>query len=212
MAAEESRGRATGPEERSTDFLDCPDSSTLIFVAARWTPPALRTSPLVPYARDAADNTLELLENALAATPTPATPHPTSIPAETLLATVPQDVRELMTHLQARAQQCAADARQNLQKRGQAEAAAMREILQDQQKRISRCVDQYKTGDLAQITLSFDQAERRQLEADHRYWAKRLANLDREIAEQPQRIADVYNIHAQRVEPVGLVYLLPGGA
>ena len=184
----------------------------LIFVAARWTPPAARTSPLVPYARDAADNTLELLNDALAATPNPPSPQPASTPAETLLATVPQDVRELMTHLQARAEQCAADARQNLQKRGQAEAAAMREILQDQQKRISRCVDQYKTADPAQTTLSFDQAERRQLEADHRYWAKRLANLEREITEQPQRIADVYNIHAQRVEPVGLVYLLPGGA
>ena len=73
-------------------------------------------------------------------------------------------------------------------------------------------MEQYKTGGLNQLTITFDQSERRQLEADQRYWAKRIANLDREIAEQPQRIADAYNIHAQRIEPVGLVYLLPGGA
>ena len=195
----------------------------LIFVAARWTPPAARTGPLAPYAREAEDFTLQLLNNALA-TPKPATPKPASPLAappaappqnpspDNLLATVPHDVRDLMPHLHERAATAADRARTALQNRGQAEAADMCEILLDQQKRISRSVEQYKTGGPNQLTITFDQAERRQLEADHRYWTKRLGNLDREIAEQPQRIADAYNIHAQRVEPVGLVYLLPGGA
>lgn len=87
----------------------------------------------------------------------------------------------------------------------------MLQILEDQQKRISLNVAQYQSEDSGQLRIAFDESERRQLEADHRYWAKRLASLTREMAEQPQRIAELYQIQAQRVEPVGVVYLLPGG-
>jgi hypothetical protein len=187
----------------------------LVFVAARWLPPDTRTASLAPYARDAEDFTLQLLDDA-PTTPNPATDRPATPlaalpPVPTLLAALPHDVRDLMPHLQARATAAAQAARAALQKRGDAEAAAMLQILQDQQKRISRNVAQYQSEASGQLHIAFDESERRQLEADHRYWTKRLAGLAREIAEQPQRITELYHIQAQRVEPVGVVYLLPGG-
>ncbi len=191
----------------------------LIFVAARWVPSNSRNVPLTPYARDAEDFTLQLLNNTLAtaapgipapATDNPTTHNPTTHNPATLVAALPQDMRDLMPHLLARAGAAADDARAALQKRGDIEAAAMRQILQDQQKRISRNVAQYQAGDSGQLHIEFDEAERRQMEADHRYWIKRLSSLERELVEQPQRIAEMYQIQAQRVEPVGVVYLLPG--
>jgi hypothetical protein len=36
-----------------------------------------------------------------------------------------------------------------------------------------------------------------------------LERLEKEIKEEPGRIRASYNVHAYRLEPVGLVYLLP---
>lgn len=51
--------------------------------------------------------------------------------------------------------------------------------------------------------------ERRQLEADKRYWRARLATLDQEIADEPERVRASYRVKARRIEPVGIVYLWP---
>ena len=48
-----------------------------------------------------------------------------------------------------------------------------------------------------------------QLDANRRYWAKRLEELREELKTEPDRIEDLYTVKARRVEPVGLVYLLP---
>jgi len=47
----------------------------------------------------------------------------------------------------------------------------------------------------------------RQLDANKRYWSKRLTMLQRELQSEPQRLRDVYQVKAKRIEPVGLVYL-----
>jgi len=52
--------------------------------------------------------------------------------------------------------------------------------------------------------------ERRQLEDNKRYWTKRLGMLEQELQTEPERIRDIYQVKAQRIEPVGLVYLWPG--
>jgi hypothetical protein len=185
----------------------------LIFVAARWEPAATRSVPLVPYSREAEDATMQLLSDTLAArSSAPSAPARAGPESAGPLAALPRDVGDLMPHLHDRAAAAAARARAALQKRGEAEAAAMLQILRDQQKRISRSIEQYESNNPAQFQINFDESERRQLEADHRYWTKRLASLDREISEQPRRIAHVYHIQAQRVEPVGVAYLIPGAA
>ena len=51
--------------------------------------------------------------------------------------------------------------------------------------------------------------ERRQLEANKRHWVKRLASIDEELKTEPDRIREVYEVKATRIEPVGLVYLWP---
>ena len=51
--------------------------------------------------------------------------------------------------------------------------------------------------------------EKRQLESDRRHWEKRLAGLEQEMVTEPERIREVYQVKAQRIEPVGLVYLYP---
>jgi hypothetical protein len=90
-------------------------------------------------------------------------------------------------------------------KRGEDEAKAMRAILEDQRKRIAAAIEKHQN---MQPGL-FDQEEMRQVEADQRHWLRRLADIDQELRTEPDRIRSVYVVQAQRVEPVGLVYLWP---
>jgi len=53
------------------------------------------------------------------------------------------------------------------------------------------------------------EGERRERDADRRHWRNRLARLESEIRDEPERIRASYNVHAHRLEPVGLVYLWP---
>ena len=64
-------------------------------------------------------------------------------------------------------------------------------------------------GEFQQLTLGFDEDEKRQLESNMRSWRVRLDQFDRELTQEPQRIQDFYEVRAQRIEPVGLVYLWP---
>ena len=54
-----------------------------------------------------------------------------------------------------------------------------------------------------------DEAELRQLEANKRYWSKRLEMLDEELKTEPRRIKELYEIKATRLEPIGVIYLWP---
>lgn len=180
----------------------------LVSVTARWTDPAIRQSPLAPYAREAEARTLALLEQALAA------PHGRPLTAtviQQLQTCARQDVQELLPHLQTRGAESAHDAVQQLTARGEAEARAMREILATQQRHIAATVAKHATMDSRQLALDFgDQVdELRQLEANKRYWARRLAMLNEELQTEPDRIRALYAVQATRVEPVGLVYLWP---
>jgi hypothetical protein len=59
------------------------------------------------------------------------------------------------------------------------------------------------------LTLNFPDEEKRQLESNRRYWSKRLIDLQSELTTEPERIRALYEVRAQRIEPVGLVYLWP---
>ena len=52
-------------------------------------------------------------------------------------------------------------------------------------------------------------AERRQREADRRYWGNKLALLESDIQTAPAGIRESYRVVARRLEPVALVYLWP---
>jgi hypothetical protein len=55
------------------------------------------------------------------------------------------------------------------------------------------------------------QAERemRQFEADRRSWDGKLLRLQNDLAAEPEKVRQGYEVHALRLEPIGLVYLWP---
>jgi superfamily II DNA or RNA helicase len=173
----------------------------LIPVTARWIDPKVRRNPLSPYARDAETKTL-LKAGGIKLTP--------EVIAQ-LQQAAAGDIRELLPHLESRGSEYAADAVRKLADRGAAEATAMREILETQQKHLAETIKRISTLNPHQRLLDFgdDENELAQLDANKRYWENRLEQLREELKTEPQRIADIYKVKAQRVEPVGLVYLWP---
>ena len=180
----------------------------LIPITARWTDPKVRKSSLSPYARDSETKTLSLLDKALL-TGTGRTVNDQVM--KQLQASAPRDIEELLPLLQTRGEEYAADARKKLLERGQAEAKAMREILETQKKYIAETIAKHDKKDSGQRFLDFGdlQDELRQLESNRRYWDKRLTALETELRTEPDRIRELYDVKATRIEPVGLVYLWP---
>jgi len=180
----------------------------LIPVTARWAAPDIRKGPLSPYAKDAEAKTMGLLEDALLkAGGIKLTPEV----VDSLQQAAANDIHELLPHLETRGEEYAADAEKKLAARGAAEAKAMREILETQQKHISATVKRISKLDPNQMRLNFGEVEDEllQLDANKRYWAKRLEEIREELKTEPTRIEELYTIKARRVEPVGLVYLWP---
>src|SRR5205807_8258166 len=177
----------------------------LVPVTARWINPKIRKGILTPYARESETKTLALLEEALAEKPS--RPLPAQV-IEQLRAAAPQDVQELLAYLQARGAEYAQDAEKKLRARGDTEAKAMRQVLETQKTHISQTALKYERHDGPGLFPDLEE-ERRQLEDNKRYWSKRLAMLEQELKTEPERIAELYQVQAQRVEPVGLVYLWP---
>ena len=176
----------------------------LLPITARWTDPEIRKGSLTPYARDAETRTMGLLESSLLAGGRGITDKT----LKQLQASAPRDVQELAPHLQKRGEEYAADARKKLRERGDAEGKAMREILETQKKHIADTVAKHDKPD-AQLRLGFAEEELAQLRDNRKYWTKRLVAIDNELRTEPDRIRDVYDVKATRIEPVGLVYLWP---
>jgi superfamily II DNA or RNA helicase len=179
----------------------------IVPVTARWTDPKIRKSPLSPYAREAELKTLQLLRDSLTRQ---AKRQIDRNVQQQLQASAARDVNELLAYLQTRGDEYAKDAEKLLQTRGQQEAKAMRQILETQRKHIGNTeAKQARAEQQGTLPIFDNQDELRQLEANKRYWAKRLTMIERELQTEPQRIADLYQIKATRIEPVGLAYLWP---
>ena len=177
----------------------------IVPLTARWVEPARRSDPLRAYAREAEARTLQLLEQSLAGRPD-WMPH--EVIRIKLLATAPRDVEELLPQLEPRAHEIAELATRRLRERGEREARDLEETLRRQRERIVEELGRHE-GQYAQITLDFDDDERRQLQTNMRYWRTRLDQFDRDLEREPARIRAFYEVHTPRVEPVGLVYLWP---
>lgn len=178
----------------------------IIAIAAEWSDPSTRgRSKLRPLPEGQKDNVLELLENSLA------NPRLRQVP-ESLQARLQQfasqDIAELIPHLNRRADVLEERAKRKLTERGQKEATEMKAILEEQRKRIITRQEETQ-GNYQQLVLDFMVEEKRQLEADRRYWEKRLNAIATEIVTEPARIEATYQVKARRVEPAGLVYLYP---
>lgn len=160
----------------------------------------------MPYGREAESRTLALLDSALLEAR--ARPVPDAVVRQ-LQTAAPKDVEELLAPLQARGEEYAKDAKDRLEKRAEVEAKAMLEILETQKKHLQETVARHERPEAQLKFREFNEEEQRQLEANQRYWGKRLAALDNELQTEPERIHGVYKVCAQRIEPVGLIYLWP---
>ena len=176
----------------------------IVRVAARWVEPEIRRAPLQPYSREAEWQTMDSLDRTLDE------PRRFDVPPgrrDRLLTTLSRDVAELLPELERRADAAAENAKDRLTERGRAEAASLRSLIEAQKRRIERDLNRL---DDSQLQLNLDSPEeRRQRDLDFRAWRDRLANIDRELEEQPARILAGYMVRAQRLEPVGVVYLWP---
>ncbi len=180
----------------------------LIPVTARWIDPNIRKGPLAPYARDAETKTMNLLNDSLLnGAGIKLTPEVIS----QLQAAAAKDIHELLPHLQTRGEEYAVDAEKKLSARGVAESNSMREILETQRTHISETIKRISKLNPDQLRFDFgdEEDEILQLDANKRYWAKRLEELREELKTEPARIASIYEVQAKRIEPVGLVYLWP---
>jgi hypothetical protein len=172
----------------------------IVAIAARWRDVDARNAPLKPYAEEAEGRTLELLHETLAE---PRSHTPNEHTLSRLLRGIERDVAELEPHLRARAAAVAQRAVQKLAARGDSESREMRDVIAAQRDRILA-----RVASARQLMLDLDE-ERRQLEADRRHWHRRLESLEHELESEPARIRAIYDVQAQRVDPVGVVYLWP---
>jgi len=177
----------------------------LVPLTARWVEPSQRKGKLVGYAREAEAKTLELFERSLADLSRHALGEAIQ---RKLLAAARRDIDELLPQLEPRAGDLAAIAIDKLKKRGEREEKDLRETLKRQRERVREELVKHE-GEFEQLSLDFGEEEKRQLESDMRSWRIRLEHFDRDLEREPQRIREFYEVRAQRVEPVGLVYLWP---
>jgi SNF2 family DNA or RNA helicase len=178
----------------------------LMPITARWLEPSQRRGALSAYAREAETRTLNLLERTLG---DPARRVPGDAIRRKLLAVAPRDIEELLPQLEPRARELAALAIDTLRTRGEREERDLRDTLERQRERVREELARHE-AQFQQLTLSFkEEEERRQLESNMRGWRGRLDQFDRDLAREPQRVREFYEVHATRVEPVGLVYLWP---
>ena len=137
---------------------------------------------LSPYAREAEARTLTLLEES----PLVASHgHPIADTViQQLQRSASKDVQELLPHLQARGEAYARDAEQKLQGNG---ATPKQRPCGTSSKRSSGILPPPSPGTTkwmpAQLSLDFgdNEDERRQLEANKRYWSQRLPSLEEEL-------------------------------
>lgn len=183
----------------------------VLAVAAPWTDPLTRGKrKLAPLPEGQKDNVIQILERSLQ---TPRLLNVSEAARQHLQPHAARDVAELVPHLSRRADQLVERARKKLAERGEKESAAMVDILASQQRRIQEEIDRLNRAPEGQMAFDFkDPAELRQREADRRYWPTRLAEIQKELVEEPARIRAAYDVKAVRVDPVGLVYLWPVSA
>ena len=125
-----------------------------------------------------------------------------------LLASAAQDIDELRPQLEPRAEEFADDAKRRLAERGEREAESLRRTLITQRDRVAAELERHEK-DYRQLAFGFAQDEIRELHANNRHWRIRLGQFDRDIEAEPDRIREFYKVRAQRIEPIGLVYLWP---
>jgi ERCC4-related helicase len=172
----------------------------IIPVTAPWIEATRDSTPLRAFGDRGQETTLTQLDAALR-DPCQPPPHATA----RARSWARKDAADLAAELNRRADAAKTAAEAALAARGREEAASLRVLLQAQRNRILAAD---REVDAPQLLL-FEDEERKQLRLDRAYRSQRLQTLDREIDTEPLRVEQGYQIVANRLDPVGLVYLWP---
>jgi hypothetical protein len=125
------------------------------------------------------------------------------------LARVNADVASLWPTLQTRARDEATELVRLLDDRGAREAEQLVGILRGLQGKIrSTLMREEPTPTLPGVD-PIESAAARQRRLDRAHMHARLASLDQELATEPEKLRRHYAVLTQRIEAVGLVYLVP---
>ncbi len=182
----------------------------IIPITAAWRDTRRTETPLAPFAETGEAATITQLDEALRIGRTPI---PTVI--ERMEKTVELDIRDLRTHLEARAQESERTALAELVENGRREADAMAELLQRQIAKVREAMREKKAPDQYEFDLSTPEQrqqaekEQRQFEADRRSWDDKLVRLQKDLDDEPQKVREGYEVKARQLEPLGIVYLWP---
>jgi superfamily II DNA/RNA helicase len=175
----------------------------LVSVAARWVEGS--SEPLRPFAEAADKKAVELLEQILKESPTEDQVPP--VIKEKLRHAAPEVFSELWPYIRDEADTFAHDAGQKLAARAREESTALHHILSSHRKAIANELEES-----SQRFIEFterEKAQRKQLEANRRYWEERLKSIEKDLENEPDQIANLYDVVLNRLEPVGLVFLWP---
>jgi len=167
----------------------------IIPITAIWSEADRERRPLRALGETGEERTLDQLEDALENAVT------------RIARLVDRDIADLLPSLESIAERRRAEVAVELEKRGEEEARLLTDLLRAQQTRITKA-----SADFNPVQLSLDvfpAEERREVEANRRHWAARLARLESELQREPQRLRQSFEVRAHRLEPVGLVYLWP---
>ena len=174
----------------------------IVPITARWIDPDVRKGPLKPFGRAGEQTSLAALQAALDEAGQSTVPDQVQ---ERLLRSAQADIADLRSHLEARAERLREHASTRLDERAKVESTSMTALLLAQRERI---IQEARVDD-RQLELGLDTPEDRQRAADRRAWVRRLDAIEAELESEPKRIADIYTIQADRIDPMGLVYLWP---
>ncbi len=171
-------------------------------ITALWVEADRDEKPLKPLGRQGQGTTLDQLEDALRSSRQPPSPV-----TERISDFARRDASDLEEYLRQRADERLVQVTKDLAARGDQESSSLEHLLESQRDRIAKADKGYDPNQL--ILPGVGEEERRQYERDRRHWRTRLAEIEREIIEEPARARETYTVQAHRLEAVGLVYLWP---
>ncbi|MDO5894051.1 DISARM system SNF2-like helicase DrmD [Agrobacterium sp. Azo12] len=182
----------------------------IIPITAAWRDVRRNEAPLSPFAEAGETTTITQLDDALRTGHTPI-----QSVIDRLEKTVELDIRDLRSHLEARAEVSEKTALAELAENGRREAEAMTDLLNRQIQKVREAMREKKAPDQFAFDFSTEEQkqqsekEMRQFEADRRSWDEKLVRLQHDLDNEPQKVKDGYEVKARQLEPLGIVYLWP---
>lgn len=176
----------------------------MVTVTAPWTEAGRGNARLKPFGTRGDETTMDQVEEALR--------HPRQPPREAVDRVrkwAEKDAADLEEELHRRAAVARDAAEKALAARGEQEAADLRNLITTQRNRVAE--EFAKPEDLqGELDLNDElAAEAAQRRRDRLHWQRKVAELETQLASDPERLREGYRVRADRLEVVGLLYLWP---